>query len=190
MTERKWAEEEIKFLQTLTQAISEAPDFHIALSVALLQVCEFTGWDYGEAWTPGNDGRVLEFSPVWYCRNRDYRSSASVPAFEQFRLCSEKFVLPPATGLPGRVWSSQQPEWIADVSAESETYFLRNQIAKACGVKAGFGVPILANHQVLVVLVFFMSAAREEDRRLVKLMTAVATQLGTVLQRSNAVKAS
>jgi signal transduction protein with GAF and PtsI domain len=67
---------------------------------------------------------------------------------------------------------------------------LRNQIAKACGVKAGFGVPILANHQVLVVLVFFMSAAREEDRRLVKLMTAVATQLGTVLQRSNAVKAS
>ncbi len=191
MTERKWADEEIKLLQTLTQAISEAPDFHIALSVALLQVCEVTGWDYGEAWTPGNDGRVLELSPVWYCRNcRDYRSSASVPAFEQFRLCSEKFVLPPATGLPGRVWSSQQPEWIADVSAQSETYFLRNQIAKACGVKAGFGVPILANHQVLAVFVFFMSEVREEDGRLVELVAAAGTKLGAVLQRSNVMKAT
>lgn len=83
---------------------------------------------------------VLELSPAWYVNPR--RDRISVSALEQFRLCSEAFVLPPATGLPGRVWSSQQPEWIVDVSAESETYFLRHQIAKAYGVRAGFGVPI------------------------------------------------
>jgi len=60
---------------------------------------------------------------------------------------------------------------------------LRNQIALAFGVKAGFGVPILANHQVLVVLVFFMLSVRSEDKRLVELTRVAATQLGVLLQR-------
>ena len=66
----------------------------------------------------------------------------------------------------------------------SEIYFLRNQIAKAFGVKAGFGVPILVNQQVLAVLVFFMSEARLEDRQLVELVQAAATQLGALLECS------
>lgn len=179
MTEHKWTEEEIQFLQTLTQAASKAPDFHSVLSITLSQVCEVTGWDYGEAWIPSQDGAVLELSSAWYIST--CKSSGSLPDWEQFRLCSEACVLSPTKGLPGRVWSSQQPEWSPDVSAQSETYFLRNQIAKAYGVKAGFGVPVLANHQVLAVLVFFMSEAREEDRRMVELVTAVAIHLGKVL---------
>ena len=175
MTEQKQASE-IQFLQTLTQAISEAPDFIGALSVALSKVCEVTDWDYGEAWIPYRDGSLLELSSAWHINT--HRGSAYLLALEQFRLCSEGFVFPPATGLPGRVWSSQQPEWISDVSAHSEIYFLRNQIAKAFGVKAGFGVPILVNQQVLAVLVFFMSEARSEDRQLVELVQAAATQLG------------
>lgn len=179
MTERKLASE-TQLLQTLTQAISEKPDFHVALSTALLQVCEFTGWHYGEAWVPSNDGTVLELSPACYISS--LRGSDSVLALELFRLCSEAFILPPATGLPGRVWSSQQPEWISNVSAESEAYFLRNQIAKAIGLRAGFGVPILVNDRVLAVLVFFMLEACEEDTRLAELVTAMATQVGAVLQ--------
>jgi len=34
-------------------------------------------------------------------------------------------------------------EWIEDISTESETSFLRNQIAKAFGVRAGFAVLVL-----------------------------------------------
>ena len=180
MTERERADEEIQFLQTLSQAVREAPDFHAALFVALTQVCEVSGWDYGEVWIPCKDNMVLELSPVFYISKR--KGSDSMLALEQFRLCSEAFVLSPATGLAGRVWSSQQPEWIPDVSAHSEAYFLRNQIAKAYGVKAGLGVPILANHQVLAVLVFFMSEAHEEDSRLVELVVAVATHLGSVVR--------
>ena len=181
MTEHNLVEEEIK-LQTMTQAISEAPDFHTALSAALLQVCEVTGCDYGEAWIPCKDGMILELSPARYISTRE---DVSATALELFRLCSEAFVLAPGTGLPGRVWSSQQPEWIPDVSAQSETYFLRNQIAKACGVKAGLGVPILANHQVLAVLVFFMLSAREEDRQMVELATVAAIQVRERIIRSS-----
>ena len=188
MTESQKTEEKTQLLQTLNQAISEAPDLHTALSLALSQVCEVAGCDYGEAWIPDKDDMVLELSPIWHINS--HNDSAAVTPLELFRLCSESFILPPASGLPGRVWSSQQPEWIADVSAfQSETYFLRNQIAKACGVKAGFGVPILANHQVLAVLVFFMLEAHEEDKRLVELIVTVTTQLGELLQHSSTVKA-
>jgi len=174
-------EEEIQFLQTLFQAISEAADFQSALNVALSQVCKVTDWEYGEAWIPSGERTVLELSPVWY-GNRGER--AYLLALDQFRLCSEGFIFPPAIGLPGRVWSSQQPEWICDASAQSETFFLRNQIAKAFGIRAGFGVPVLANHEVQAVLVFFTSEDREEDRQLVKLAKAAAMQLGAFLQRS------
>lgn len=181
MTEHKRTESEIQMLQTLNQAMSEAPDFQTALTIALGLICEVTGWDYGEAWIPYEDGTLLELSPACYINT--HRGSAYVPALEQFRLCSEAFILSPGAGLPGRVWSSGQPEWVYDVSVQSETYFLRNQIALAFGVKAGFGVPILANHQVLVVLVFFMLSVRSEDKRLVELTRVAATQLGVLLQR-------
>ena len=179
---------ETEVLQALSQAINEATfhnAFDTALTNALSQVCEVTGCDYGEAWIPSQDGTVLELSPFWYCRNPD---SKSVPAFEQFRICSEAFILSPSIGLPGRVWSSQQPEWIPDVSEHSETYFLRNLIAKACGVKAGFGVPILVNHQVIAVLAFFMSQVRQEDKELIELVVAVATYLGEILRSPIAIE--
>ena len=155
---------------------------HDALSVALLQVCEVTGCDYGEAWIPSKDGMILELSPAMYISNRE---DGSATALELFWICSKDFVLSPDYGMPGRVWSSHQPEWIPDVSAQSETYFLRNQIAKACGVRAGFGIPILVDEQVLAVLVFFMLEAREEDRQMIELATAVATEVRQRILRSS-----
>src|SRR4028118_1113769 len=129
---------EIQNLQTLTQALSQAPDFDTALAVTLSQVCEFTHWEYGEAWISAHDETILKLHAAWGIHTN--KDSNSIVALEQFRNCSKGFILYPGEGLPGRVWSSQQPEWMSDASAESETYFLRNQIAKAFGVKAGLEV--------------------------------------------------
>jgi len=124
--------EELRLLQLLTQIISESPDFHSALSVTLRQVCELTHWEYGEAWLPRPDKTVLECSPAWYGKN----------ATEEFRQESEKLTFPPNTGLPGRAWASQQPEWIEDISAQNDSSLVRTQ-AQEAGFKAGFAVPIL-----------------------------------------------
>lgn len=59
-----------------------------------------------------------------------------------------------------------------------ETYFLRHYIVKAYGVRTGLGIPIIANNQVLAVLVFFMLSIRSEDKKLVELITAAAIQIG------------
>ena len=151
--------------------------FQSQLYKAIKLVCKTGEWDYGEAWIPSGD--ILELSPVWYSR-------PDSEAIEKFRLCSEAFVIPPNQGLPGRVWAKGQPEWIVDVSARSETYFLRNQIAKACGVKAGFGIPIKCDCQVIVVLVFFMGTAGDRKEQKVDFITAVAAKLEKSLSLTKA----
>lgn len=127
---------------------------------------------------PTADNTILELSPARYISTRV--DSDRYLAWEQFRFCSEDFVLHPGEGLPGRVWSSQQPEWIADVSMQAESYFLRNQIAKAFSVKSGFGVPVVEG-QVGVVLVFFMSKVWDENSQLMASTQAIATQLKSLL---------
>ncbi|MBV9384834.1 MAG: GAF domain-containing protein [Chroococcidiopsidaceae cyanobacterium CP_BM_ER_R8_30] len=171
-------QDEIQVWHSLYQAIGRATDFQNALAVALSRVCEISSWEYGEAWILSQKGTVLELSPAW-CKNCG--DKVELLALEQFRLCSEGFIFPPSVGLPGRVWSSQQPEWISDASAQSENFFLRNQIAKAFGVKAGFGVPVIAELEVRAVLVFLTFQDRDEDQKLVELAKVVAMQLGLFL---------
>lgn len=175
--ERQRAEEEVRLLQTMTQAISEAGDFHSALGVALHQVCEATDWNFGEAWIPQLDRKALMCSPAYYTSDNK---------LEKYRKLSESLTFPPGIGLPGRAWLLQQPEWVQDVSMLSDSISLRSEMASKCGLKAGLGIPIIANEQVLAVVVFFMFESRAEDQRLVELVTTVATQLGWVIGRKQA----
>lgn len=197
--QKRWSEE-LSLLQSLTQLINEAPDFQSALYVALCKVCQVTNWDYGEVWLPNSENTVLECSPAWY---------GNTTTLEPFRQASEKLTFSPNTGLPGRVWSSRQPQWIEDISVQPDASCVRPQ-AQVAGLKAGFGIPIVISvsdriacavsapccttatseastsskeSRVLAILTFFMTQSRVEDKRYLELVTAVATQLGLVLGR-------
>ena len=176
ITERQRAEEQIYFLLSTIQAISESIDLHSALKVTLCQVCETIGWDFGEAWIPNSDATVLECSPSWYARD---------PNLESFINQREPFTLAPNIGLPGRVWLSKQTEWIVD-SINPYQGFLRSQIALDVGLRTELGVPILFNDQVLAILVLFKKVKSEPEQRLIELVNAVATQLGSLIQRVKA----
>ncbi|MBD1924397.1 PAS domain S-box protein [Microcoleus sp. FACHB-831] len=173
ITKRKQTEEEVRFLQIITKAVFDSEDFHAALRIALEKVCEATGWDFGEAWIPRPDGTVLECSPAWYTRS---------DLLHEFRRLSEEVTFAPGVGMPGRVWVSQEPEWRRDVSIESKQVYPRVHLALKAGLKAALAIPIVANDSVLAVLVFYMFESREEDRRLIELISA-STELGLFIQR-------
>jgi PAS domain S-box-containing protein len=182
ISDRRRTEEEIRLLQTITQAITEAPDFEGALEIALCKVCETTGWNFGEAWIPHPRENILELSPAWY---------SSTESLNQFRRENEAFTFPLNTGLPGRVWASKQPEWIPDISIQPEAVFLRSRMAQHSGLNVALGIPIIAREsevsgqesQVLAIFVFFTFESRQEDKRLVEIVSSVANQLGLVIQR-------
>ncbi len=180
ITQRKRAEEEIKLMQTATLAISETGDLISALGVVLEEVCETTGWHVGEAWIPDPGKEVLVHATSWNSHGMN---------LEEYVRLSKEFTFPLGEGLPGRVWASRQPEWIPDVSRKSADIFPRTAMAHETGLKAGFGVPIIDANEVQAVLAFFMNESREDDVRLVELVSTVAAQLGSLIQRKRAEEA-
>ena len=168
-------EEQISLLQTVTMEVAGAADISAALEVVLRRVCEKTGWAFGQAWVPSDDGKVLRCGPAWFCGEAD---------LTEFRAASEASHFPPGTGLPGRVWVSRQPAWIEDVTVDGN--FPRNQAASKVGLKAAVGIPILTGDRVIAVIEFFVQKAREQDAQLVDVITAVAAQLDLVMERKHA----
>jgi PAS domain S-box-containing protein len=174
ITEQKNMVAQIKLLRSLTTAINEADNLNSALEATLHQVCETTGWEYSEVWIPNSDGSRIECSPVGYNR---------LEKLEPFRQISEGLIFSPGVGIPGRVWETKQPEWNQDISIQPLDWILRAKAAKKCGIKAGFGVPILANNKVLAVLIFFTVERRAQQQNLVDLICTIAKQLGSLMQR-------
>jgi len=159
-------------------------------------VCQTTDWACGEVWIPSLDGTALECGPSWYCQ-RDGIEPGMVTALERFREYSQALTFLPNEELPGQVWSTGKSAWISDLSTELEDVFLRLELAAECGLKAALGVPIVSTvdvhagrtspeASVLAVLVFFTAASRPQDRRLSQVVSALGTQLGTVVQQKKA----
>ena len=178
ITEQRRAEEDVSLLQTILLSIAESPTLSAALRVVMEKICEATGWGIGQAWMPQPDGKALICSPAWY--GRDDR-------FEKLRRISETMVLSPGEGLPGSAFASRQPVWARDLSRER--HCLRAPIAGEVGLKSGFAVPVLAGDQVLAVLEWYISESREEDERLIRLVSALASQLGVVIGRKRSEEA-
>ncbi|MBP0021123.1 MAG: response regulator [Cyanobacteria bacterium SBLK] len=186
--QRQQAEEEVQFLLTLSQAISNASDFEKALEIALRQICEKTGWIYGEVWLETADRSALECSPSWYRRQHNIKP-ALAEAIDLFREYSAALVLLPGEELPGGVWATGKPQWHT-LSPDIEDPLLRLENARQSGLNAAFSVPILAAEnfggertRVLAVLSFFTLETQEQDLRLSHLVSAVADQLGNNLHQ-------
>jgi len=175
ITERKQAEERINLLQMITMDVAAARDFPTALEVVLRRVCDLTGWALGQAWIANPDGSALDCCPA---------SFATIAGTAEFRKLSREFPILPGVGLPGRVWVSRQPAWVRDVTLDAN--FPRAEAARKNGLKAALGVPILSGDEVIAVLEFYLCEARDEDEHLVKVIAAVAAQIGLVIERKRA----
>ena len=180
ITKLKRTEEELTLLLRIAQKIGPANDFLSSVDIGLRTICEPTGWVLGEAWVPCSDGTALEYS---------HACCGELKSLERFNDLSRDFRFPPGVGLPGRVWASKQPEWVQDVSIEPEDKFPRHKMARDFGLKSALGIPIIVSDKVVAVFVFFMSESREEDKRLVEIVSSAAAQLATVLQHKQAEQA-
>ena len=199
--ERKRAEEEARLLFDISQVVSSAPSFDGALELALRRVCQTTGWSYGELWVPEPDKSAIECSPIWFFDDAG-KMPSEIAALQAFRQQTAHLKFQLREGLPGRVWKSKQPEWIPNFDLDADRIFVRSDLARKCGLNGALGVPIISPmtaraldagdlDEVLAVLVFLIpeSQSRDEDERLVQLISAVAAQLGTIVQQKKAEEA-
>lgn len=189
---RQQAEEETQLLLKVTQAISRSPDFESALQSALEHLCEASGWSYGEAWLPSDEGRSLTLSPAWYCHKQEPPEVLS--HLERFRLVRQGQIWRSGTGLLGKVWVTGKAQYVPDVPEKSPDICQHKDLAALCHIQQGLWIPILSvsaeqqQEKVVAVLVLFLSGIstldfHHESHQLLAFASAIASQLGTVIRQ-------
>ena len=198
ITAQKQAEATMSLLQAVMQAINEAPSFRAALKATLQLMADAIGWELGEAWVARAGESVLECRAGWCWTAQELKADpvpmngnhhgdplAIAPALslDEFHRLSRVFTFSPGKGLVGRVWQSLQTEWIDDASLCHHDHFHRTQIARAAGLRSGFGIPIVADGKSVAVLLFFALKAQTRERSQMEMVAGVAEQLGAALLR-------
>src|SRR6266478_5939012 len=178
VTERKRLEERLRVQHTVAQVLAEAATIEEATPRILRAMGECLGWDVGALWRVDREAEALRCVELWH------KASIEVPEFERV---SREFTFVPGLGLPGRVWSSLEPEYIPDVVPDGN--FPRGHIAEREGLHAAFGFPVLLGGEVMGVIEFFSREIRQPDQELLNMLATSGSQIGQFIERKRAEEA-
>ena len=178
ITERKRAEQRLFAHYSITCVLAESATLREAAPKFLQSVCETLGWDYGEIWLLDRRAAELRCFGLWHL---------SKPELREFSSISQECACTDGTGVPGRVWSSNQPVWIADTSQEPD--MPRAQAIKQADLHGAFGFPIHFGKELLGVIDFFSREIRQPDDDLLQMFAAIGSQLGQFVIRKRAEEA-
>ena len=167
----------LKLLADVSSTANRADRPDEVLHTAIAGVCAHSGWPVGHVYMPDAGGTMVRPTDIWHL-------DPPAERFEDFVAVTMKMTLRRGAGLPGRVLESRIPHWIPDVTSDPD--FPRAETATEIGVRAAFALPVLAAGEVHAVLEFFTTEALEPDEGLLELMAQVGTQVGLMVERSEA----
>ncbi|MGH9475459.1 MAG: hypothetical protein ACRD1C_03900 [Terriglobales bacterium] len=132
-------------LESVALAANQAGDFQEALELALVRVCEATGWRLGHALVAlpeadtGRPGTALTPAGNWHGAGGETYAALRTAALPEG----------PFAGLPGRVVATARATWICDLSRGGEES--RAALAVGAGLRAAYAFPVLAGRAVAAV---------------------------------------
>ena len=157
----------------VARSLAETEDPRDALAGALAAIGESLGWRWGAVWEPALDRpETLRCVETWHALGADAA---------EFGATTRSLVLFWGEGLPGRVWQSGEPAWIANVLTDEN--FPRAAAAQQAGLRSAFCFPIRSARGVLGVIEFFTGEAGELDRELLSTMVTLGDQIGQAVER-------
>jgi PAS domain S-box-containing protein len=175
ITERKRAEERLRMQHTVAEILAEAATIEEVTPRILRAMGGCLGWDVGLLWRVDRKAEALRCVELWH------KASVEAPEFERV---SRDFTFVPGLGLPGRVWSSREPQYVPDIVPDKD--FPRGPIAEREGLHAAFGFPILLGGEVLGVIEFFSREIRQPDQELLNVLVIIGNQIGQFIERRRA----
>jgi two-component system, sensor histidine kinase and response regulator len=173
--EREQAERRSATQHAVSRVLAEAGTLTEATPGILRAVCISGGGDVGALWYVDSERNVLRCVEVWQSPN----SSA-----DEFVAVTRQMTFTPGVGLPGRVWASGEPAWIVDVV--NDPNFPRASQAATEGMHAAFAFPIYRANEILGVMEFFSHKIREPDEDLLRVFSAIGSQVGQFIVRKRA----
>jgi PAS domain S-box-containing protein len=161
----------------VARVLASAPDEDDAHPRLLAAIGEALAWEFGALWTPIDPlGTALRCAHTWQS------AAAGVGAFAE---TSRSVTLAAGQGLPGEVWETGRPAWIAD-AAEHPRPLPRSRVADAAGLRSAFAFPIRGGGEVLAVMEFFAATRAAPDEELLATVTSLGTQIGQFVGRCRA----
>jgi PAS domain S-box-containing protein len=157
----------------VARSLAETIDPRDALAGTLTAIGESLEWRWGAVWEPDSDRpETLRCVETWRAVGADAAELETV---------TRSIALVAGEGLPGRVWRSGEPAWIADVLDDEN--FPRVAAARLAGLRSAFCFPVRSARGVLGVIEFFTGEVRELDRELLSTMVTLGNQIGQALER-------
>lgn len=172
MPEQTQAEKLLASQLAVSLVLIEADTLGQAAPLLLKGICETAEWDVGAIWLVGPEKDVLRCQTVWHPPSVDAAEFIAITSTSTFA---------GGIGLPGRVWSSGRPAWIADVLKDAN--FPRARAAHAVGLRAAFCFPIVILGMVYGVMEFFSRELRQPDDSLLQAMADMGIRIGQFIER-------
>ena len=142
-------------------------------SSAILQTIASIGdWALSGLWIYDETIGRLRCRAFWQVGSDNLKKFGQFSQTVQFRM---------GEGLPGRVWESNEPAWIHDVTVDKN--FPRSAAAKETGLRGGFAFPLFAGRAVNGVIELFSHDFAEPDNDLLQLVAALGSQIGLFIER-------
>ena len=175
VTEMKRDEDLLIAQYSVTRVLAEVLSLQEAAPQILKNICETLEWAVGTVWKLDRKEGVLRCVETWQTPAANATEFASATRSHTFDR---------GIGLPGRVWANAAALWIEDVTRDAN--FPRAPVASRAGLHSAFGFPILLGGEVLGVLEFFSHQIRQPDTKLLNLLSAVGSQIGQFIERTEA----
>ncbi|MGB7754423.1 MAG: response regulator [Candidatus Acidiferrales bacterium] len=175
VTQRKEAERRLSTGYAVTRVLAEAESLEAAAPLILMAICEGLSWDLGVLW------RVDEMAGVLRCMNVWHSPQLSFP---QFVKATRESTYQRSVGVPGHVWETSQPMWLADLPQAEN--FPRVPFAIAEGLHASFAFPIRVGEHVAGVIEFSTRQIRKLEPDLMEMFDSIGSQIGQFIERRRA----
>ncbi|MDX6554868.1 MAG: hypothetical protein QOD86_1063 [Miltoncostaeaceae bacterium] len=169
------AHEALRTRSEVSSLLAGARDPGKYLPLVLSALCRRLDFSLGMFWQMAPSGARLRLAGSWTDRPK---------AIGPFLAASHALELAPGIGLPGRVWSTRQPAWLAD-TFEADN-FPRREAARRADLRAALAFPLLRGEVCLGVVELFAEAVREQDDELLELLAAVGGELAGFLALAEA----
>ena len=159
-------------LYETARALVESPTLEEAAPRMVAAVCRAFGWQCGAIWQANRARKELRCVGTWH--------APGLP-IEEFTAATQASSFERGVGLPGRVWSSREPAWIPDVTADEN--FPRSTVAERVGLHAAFALPIMQGRRVQGVMEFFSQQILQPSPDLLNTMTTICNQIAIYIER-------
>ena len=164
----------MRTLRAVASIAQSVGDVEAAVSWALDLVCTHTALPLGQYFRLDAAGAILHHVAVVVHDEDPERFAPFVDASRDVHRHG-------GVGMLGQVSQSGDRIWIPDVREDPE--FRRRDLARECGIAAGFAVAMQSSRGVEGVLEFFSTEPAEPDDALLDLVSSVAIQLGSLVDR-------